>query len=128
MGQLKLFQKAESLQIKERYDPSMKVNIFHGDRIELLRQIRESNQKAELIVTSPPYNTGKEYETKTSLDVYVEDQRKTIEAAVNILSKTGSICWQVGHHIKGSGKNKEAFPLDLVLYPIFKEFDLNFQK
>jgi adenine-specific DNA-methyltransferase len=30
----------------------------------------------------------------------------------------------VGHYIHGSGKEKEAFPLDLVLYPIFKSFSL----
>jgi adenine-specific DNA-methyltransferase len=100
------------------------VTIFLGDRIDLLDQINQSGEKAQLIVTSPPYNTGKEYEVKTSLDNYIADQRKTIRAAVDILSPTGSICWQIGHYIAGSGRNKEAFPLDIVLYPIFKEFNL----
>jgi adenine-specific DNA-methyltransferase len=34
------------------------------------------------------------------------------------------MCWQVGHYIEGSGAAKEAFPLDLVLYPVFKSFGL----
>jgi adenine-specific DNA-methyltransferase len=77
-----------------------------------------------LIVTSPPYNVGKEYEQRTSLEEYVEEQRKTVESCLKILSPTGSICWQIGHYIEDSGKKKEAFPLDLVLYPIFKELGL----
>lgn len=123
--QLKLLQDQNiEVSISDYYDPSSKVSLFFGDRLELLNQIKQSGQVAELVVTSPPYNTGKEYESKTSLEEYIEDQRKTIEKSVGILSPTGSICWQVGHYIQGSGRNKEAFPLDLVLYPIFKELGL----
>jgi adenine-specific DNA-methyltransferase len=110
--------------ITTQFDPSLAVNLFLGDRIDLLKQIKASGHVVDLVVTSPPYNTGKEYEVKTSLEDYVEEQRKTIVSAVDILAPTGSICWQVGHYIQGSGKNKEAFPLDLILYPIFKEHGL----
>ena len=113
-----------SLTIADSFSPQATVTLFLGDRLDLLKQIAESGQQAELIVTSPPYNIGKEYEETTSLPEYVAEQRRTIEACVSILSPTGSLCWQVGHYIEGSGKNKEAFPLDIVLYPIFKEFHL----
>jgi len=123
--QLDFLQKKNiDIPITNRFDPSLPVNLFLGDRVDLLNQVKQAGQLAELVVTSPPYNTGKEYEVKTSLKEYIEDQKKTIEASVNILSPTGSICWQVGHYIAGKGKNKEAFPLDIVLYPIFKEFGL----
>lgn len=95
--------------------------LFCGDRLDFLLGL---NEKAQLIVTSPPYNTGKEYEQVTSLEAYVSDQEKTIAACVAVLQDTGSICWQVGHYIDGSGKSKEAFPLDLVLYPIFKMYNM----
>lgn len=97
---------------------------MHCDRLVLLRKIADSPSRAELVVTSPPYNTGKEYERQTSLDDYIEGQRQTIAACLDILSPTGSICWQVGHYIEGVATNKEAFPLDLVLYPLFKSMGL----
>ena len=116
--------KGFEIDISNTFDAKKHVNLFLGDRLDLLKEIYKSGEKAELIVTSPPYNTGKEYESLLSLDEYIEEQRKTIAASTKILSPTGSICWQVGHYIHGSGKSKEAFPLDLVLYPIFKEFGL----
>lgn len=113
-----------SFSITDNFSPESNVTLFHGDRLELINQIKAANVKADLIITSPPYNIGKEYETRTSLDEYIERQRETISACLEIMSDKGSICWQVGHFIVGSAKEKEAFPLDLVLYPIFKEFNL----
>lgn len=112
------------LRIASAYDASASVTLLHGDRLLLLRQIAASGSQAELVVTSPPYNTGKEYERQTSLDEYVESQRQTIAACLEILSPTGSICWQVGHYIEGAATDKEAFPLDLLLYPLFKSMGL----
>ncbi|KKK89940.1 hypothetical protein LCGC14_2728090, partial [marine sediment metagenome] len=96
------------------------VTIYHGDCREILPELPE----VDLVVTSPPYNLGKSYEQKVSLDEYASEQRKTIEACCDILSSTGSICWQVGTYIVGKGKAKEAFPLDIILYPIFKSLGL----
>ena len=114
----------EPLLIHNNYATDAHATFYLGDRLELLQQIAGANDHAELIITSPPYNIGKEYEETVPLDQYIADQRMTIEACVEMLSETGSICWQVGHYIEGSGKEKEAFPLDLVLYPIFKELGL----
>lgn len=75
---------------------------------------------SQLIVTSPPYNMGKSYERRTSLDLYVETQRNVITAAVRVLADGGSICWQVGNHVD----HGEVFPLDTILYPIFKGLGL----
>lgn len=113
-----------SLTIVEHYAADADVTLYHGDRLDLLREVADAGQKAELILTSPPYNVGKEYEREVEFDEYLEGQRDTIEACLKVLSPTGSICWQVGHYIKGSGRAKEAFPLDLVLYPVFKSFGL----
>jgi len=116
--------KNPSVSVAEQYDPSADVTLFCGDCLELLGQISAARSQAELIVTSPPYNLGKEYEQRRGLEAYVEDQRRTIEACLDVLSPSGSICWQVGHYIEGSGREKEAYPLDLVLYPVFKSYGL----
>jgi len=113
-----------SIKITDTFSKQADVTLYKGDRLELLNQIQKTGSTAQLIITSPPYNIGKEYEEPVELDTYIKNQKETIAACLDILSPTGSICWQVGHYIEGSGKNKEAFPLDIVLYPIFKEFGL----
>lgn len=70
----------------------------------------------QLIVTSPPYNIGKAYEKKRSLTNYLQDQAKVVEECTRLLDPRGSICWQVGNHVDAG----EIFPLDTMLYPIFK--------
>lgn len=100
------------------------VSLFLGDCVYYLQQLRSGGYRVDLVITSPPYNTGKEYEKVVSLEEYVENQRKVIGLCVDLLSDSGSICWQVGNFILGKGKEKEVYPLDCVLYPVFKSFGL----
>lgn len=76
---------------------------------------RLPSESMQLIVTSPPYNIGKSYERRMSLDRYVAEQQLVIEECVLLLRPTGSIFWQVGNHVQSG----EIFPLDVILYPIF---------
>ena len=69
-----------------------------------------------LIVTSPPYNLGKEYEKRRSLEAYLSSQEAVIRESVRLLQPRGSICWQVGNYVE----NGEIEPLDILLYPLFK--------
>lgn len=74
----------------------------------------------QLIVTSPPYNIGKAYESKSTLEEYIESQTGVIAECVRLLSPRGSICWQVGNHVQSG----EIFPLDILLYPVFQKHGL----
>ncbi|MDE1942727.1 MAG: site-specific DNA-methyltransferase [Betaproteobacteria bacterium] len=89
------------------------------DNLEFIRNI--PSESVKLIVTSPPYNIGKKYEKRSSLERYLSEQAKTIAECVRVLHPEGSICWQVGNHISESG---EVVPLDMVLYPLFKQHGL----
>lgn len=93
-------------------------NIIHGDTLENLKTM-ESN-KFDLIITSPPYNIGKKYETKQSIEKYLEQQEEVIEHLIRLVSLEGSICWQVGNYVKAG----EVFPLDIFYYQIFKKHNL----
>lgn len=74
----------------------------------------------DLVVTSPPYNIGKEYEKKAPLEDYMEWQKRIIEKIYLRLKPTGSICWQVGNYVdEGS-----IIPLDFEFAPIFKELGM----
>ena len=88
------------------------------DNLAFMRELPDGLMK--LIVTSPPYNLGKSYEQQQPLEAYVESQKRVIGECVRLLHPNGSLCWQVGNHVhKG-----EIFPLDAVLYPLFKAHGL----
>jgi adenine-specific DNA-methyltransferase len=77
-------------------------------------------ESMQLIATSPPYNIGKSYESRSTLSDYVKGQAQVISECVRLLAPTGSLCWQVGNHVH----NGEIFPLDMVLYHVFREHGL----
>jgi len=103
----------DNKRIVEKFSLSEQIIVFLGDCLELMKTIPDETLK--LVVTSPPYNIGKEYEKRLELETYLEQQASVIQECVRCLSPNGSICWQVGNYIeKGS-----IIPLDTVLYPIF---------
>jgi DNA modification methylase len=75
---------------------------------------------ASLIITSPPYNIGKEYESQVRLDHYLERLEPILKELVRVLAPNGSLCWQVGNYVDKS----EVFPLDIYFYPLFKKLGL----
>ncbi len=107
------------LKVAPEFDPTADLVLFQGDCLDLLPQIPAGLVK--LVVTSPPYNLGKPYETRLDLDEYLSQQRKVIEACVHVLHERGSVCWQVGNYVR----NGEIVPLDIALYPIFTSLGLH---
>ena len=89
-----------------------------ADNMEFLRSIPDAHCK--LVVTSPPYNLGKDYESRTPLDDYLAQQGAVIAECVRILHPQGSICWQVGNFVSDG----EIAPLDTLLYPTFRNLGL----
>lgn len=86
------------------------------DNIDFLDRLEAAGREMKLIVTSPPYNLGKDYETRSSLDDYLQSQAEVIRKCVRLLHPQGSICWQVGNYVERG----EIVPLDAVLFPIFR--------
>jgi adenine-specific DNA-methyltransferase len=89
-----------------------------ADNIDFMRALPSGSMK--LIVTSPPYNIGKEYERRSPLDTYVAGQERAIAECVRLLDERGSLCWQIGNHVADG----EIVPLDIALYPVFKRHGL----
>jgi adenine-specific DNA-methyltransferase len=104
--------------IIEKFALSEDIVLYPGDCLDLLKTIPDESLK--LVVTSPPYNIGKEYERRLKLGSYLEQQEAVIRECVRCLSPSGSICWQVGNYVD----NGAIIPLDTVLYPIFTGLDL----
>lgn len=97
------------------YQPENRVTIYLGDCMDFLATLPD--ESVQLVVTSPPYNIGKEYETTLDIDAYVAQQRGIIDECVRVLRPEGSLCWQVGNYVN----NGEIIPLDVLLYDSFKQ-------
>lgn len=89
------------------------------DALDYCRKLPSGSVK--LIITSPPYNIGKAYETRTSIDEYIQKIVPMLSEFARILSDDGSICWQTGNYVD----NGEVFPLDIYFYPYFKRLGLH---
>ena len=113
-----LFDPIEQPPIESAFAPDARIAIVNSDTLDAMRTL--PNGAAKLIITSPPYNIGKEYETQTKLEHYLESLDPILKELVRVLSPNGSLCWQVGNYVEDS----EVFPLDIWFYPLFKRLGL----
>ena len=95
-------------------------NALFGMDVEQLLDSLPEEPLFDLVVTSPPYNIGKEYEKKMDLDAYIDWQDRIIRKIYLRLKDTGSICWQVGNYVH----NGAIIPLDFEFAPIFKSLNM----
>lgn len=105
-------------EIATAFAPTAEVVVAQGDCLSILREIPRDT--VQLIITSPPYNIGKEYEKATELDRYLDALAPIVNELMRVLKLTGSLCWQVGNYVEEG----EVFPLDMYYYPLFKKLGL----
>ena len=89
--------------------------LYQGDCLELLSKLPD--QSIDLVITSPPYCVGMEYERARSVADFVEAHKKILPEIVRVTKPGGSICWQVGYHIS----NRVAYPLDYAVFSILSD-------
>lgn len=88
-----------------------------GDALKALDKVEDGS--CSLVVTSPPYNIGKEYERdrRLTLDEYLAWLEPIIAKLCRKVTDDGHICWQVGNYINKG----EVFPLDYYFYDFFRK-------
>lgn len=97
----------------------MKLDHIHlGDCRELLAELPD--ESVDLVVTSPPYNLGKEYESKKALEVYIAEKTEVLEECVRVLKQSGSIFWQVGSF----SEDGMLIPLDVRFFPVLESLGM----
>lgn len=114
---LPLFQSPKPIQ--DNFSLESEIVLYPGDVNNLLPEIPD--ETVSLIITSPPYNLGKDYEDRISIEHYLETQTQVIAQLFRVLRNDGSLCWQVGNFVD----NGEVYPLDILYYGIFKKLDLH---
>lgn len=113
---MKIYKKLPNNFKTKQFFDNNKGLLWNGDVLKLMNQLPQ-DPCIDLVVTSPPYNIGKSYETNASLDDYFANQQNIIEAIDSRIKEGGSICWQVGNHIMEDG----IYPLDYGFHEIFKK-------
>lgn len=109
----------ETATVEPDFAPQHRLAMIQADTLEASARLPVGQFR--LIITSPPYNIGKQYEQQTTLESYLEWQTRILERLAPLLLPNGSLCWQVGNYVEDG----EVFPLDIHFYPIFKR--LGFQ-
>jgi len=118
VSNLPLFDGVKAPKIESKFNPESDIVLYEGDVNDLLATIPDKS--IQLIITSPPYNLGKEYENRVDVEKYLNFQSSIIQELYRVLSDNGSICWQVGNFVESG----EVYPLDILYYPIFKALGL----
>lgn len=98
--------------------PQLIDKVILGDCRDLLAKL--PSESVDLVISSPPYNLGKEYESRVALDHFVDDQRLILAECSRVLKPTGSIFWQVGAY----SDRGTLIPLDIRFFPVLESLGL----
>ena len=91
------------------------IRIFNGDCLKVLRQLASKGLETfDLTVTSPPYNIGKEYETRLTISEYVSWCAEWIDSVFTITAPGGAFWLNVGY-LQLAGRAK-AIPIPYLLW------------
>jgi adenine-specific DNA-methyltransferase len=116
MSNLPLFEQPKHVETQFSLDADLV--LYHGDVNDFVATIPDNS--INLVITSPPYNLGKNYEDRVSVEEYLHGQEQVIGQLCRVVRESGSICWQVGNFVQDG----EVFPLDILYYGLFKKLGM----
>jgi adenine-specific DNA-methyltransferase len=85
--------------------------------MELIKRLPDNC--VNLTIASPPYCIGKAYERSRSLKDFVTSQKRLLPEIARITKEGGSICWEIGYHVKDGC----AYPLDYEVFSILSAIE-----
>ena len=89
--------------------------LAESDSMAYLRSL--NSETVDLMVTSPPYFIGKEYDFSKSIADFDQIICELLPEAERVMKPGGSICWQVGNHVCQKG----IIPLDYLAATAMKQ-------
>ena len=101
--------------INGKFSAKNRATLYHGDCIDLLRSMPDG--VVDLVVTSPPYCMGKAYEKSgDDLRTFFKKHTQLLPEIHRVLRDGGSVCWQIGYHVK----NNRISPLDFIVHDVIQ--------
>ncbi len=82
--------------------------LYQGDCLEVLPTLE--SESVDLVVTSPPYNLGMDYEKKLLEENYFTFIEQTLKEIYRVLKPSGRICWNIIHQCRW-GKDGDIYPM-----------------
>ncbi|MBN3866416.1 DNA-methyltransferase [Gluconobacter kondonii] len=92
--------------------------VYNQDSFAFLKSL--DDESVDLIVTSPPYFIGKEYDKSNKIGDFLDIHHDMLPEILRVVKGGGSICWQVGNYIQ----NGSIIPLDSLIFAAFRCDDL----
>jgi adenine-specific DNA-methyltransferase len=88
--------------------------IYNGSCVDLINSMPD--EIVNLILTSPPYFMGKNYDRSYNIEDFYSDHKLLAPSVERITRSGGNVCWQVGYHVQ----NGALFPLDFAIFEVFR--------
>jgi len=88
--------------------------IINHDCVAAIKSVPDNS--IALVVTSPPYCIGKEYESGRGLTDFQSLHEKLFPEVLRVVRPGGSFCWQIGYQVR---RNK-VLPLDYIIFDILR--------
>ena len=90
--------------------------VYQGNCLDMKEKVNEKS--VDLVITSPPYNIGKEYEEKLSNEEYLNFSKKWIKKVNEVLKDDGSFWLNLGFYKTSNGN--QYIPWEYQFYPLIK--------
>jgi len=78
--------------IENHFNSQADIVLYHGDVSGFVATIPDNS--VSQIITSPPYNLGKEYEDRVSIGKYLDTQAQVIAELYRVLREDAGL-WQI---------------------------------
>ena len=88
------------------------IELIHGDCLEKMKDIEDGS--VDMVLTSPPYAIGKNYDESIDLDSFISEASKKLQ-------DNGVFAWQVGNRVS----NGFIQPIDILTYGTFIKLGFN---
>lgn len=98
--------------VYKRFEDGRRLVLFEGDCRKLVAAL--GPESIDLVVTSPPYCMNREYDSSNSVEEFVETHTRLLPEIWEKLKPGGSLCWQVGVHVR----DNVIVPLDYLVYAV----------
>jgi adenine-specific DNA-methyltransferase len=101
------------VKIASKFDQRYQCVLALSDCNEFIKTLPA--ESVDLTVSSPPYFMGKAYDKSTKIEDFIEAHKSLLPELLRVTKPGGSLCWQVGYHIKDG----VTTPLDFLVHGIF---------
>ena len=100
------------MRIYKKFNKKNKYTLANKDCKAFLQKM--PSEIIDLTITSPPYYMGKDFDKSTKIEDFIDFHKEILTEVIRVTKDGGSICWQVGYHVK----NGTIIPLDFLIYEI----------